>query len=107
MSDFIVERGMEIDILEATKNEIANLLQDFYANIRNKSQELYKKNTLLVVRQSINRYLKENDRLFDIIIDPEFTRANDNLLPYSRNMGKREKRRKELLPTTRLYHSRI
>ncbi|OPL21164.1 hypothetical protein AM593_00545, partial [Mytilus galloprovincialis] len=62
LSDFIVERGMEIDILEATKDEIANLLQDFYANIRNKSQEYYKKNTLLAIRQSINRYLKENDR---------------------------------------------
>ncbi|VDI18554.1 Hypothetical predicted protein [Mytilus galloprovincialis] len=91
LSDFIVERGMEIDILEATKDEIANLLQDFYANIRNKSQEYYKKNTLLAIRQSINRYLKENDRFFDIITDPEFTRANDNftsLLRKTREEGK-------------------
>ncbi|CAC5373816.1 KCTD1_15 [Mytilus coruscus] len=82
---------MEIDILEATKDEIANLLQDFYANIRNKSHELYKKNTLLAIRQSINRYLKENDRLFDIINEPEFTRANDNftsLLRKTREEGK-------------------
>ncbi|XP_071140475.1 uncharacterized protein KIAA1958-like [Mytilus edulis] len=91
LSDFIVERGMEIDILEATKDEIANLLQDFYANFRNKSQEYYKKNTLLAIRQSINRYLKENDRFFDIITDPEFTRANDNftsLLRKTREEGK-------------------
>ena len=80
---------MEIDILEATKDEIAKLLQDFYANIRNKNRELYKKNTLLAIRQSINRYLKENDRMFDIITDPEFTQANNNFTSLLQNTGAR------------------
>ena len=104
LSDFIIERGMEIDILEATKDEIAKLLQDFYANIRNKNRELYKKNTLLAIRQIINRYLKENDRMFDIITDPEFTQANNNCTSLLR---KREKRGKARSHTTRQYLSKI
>lgn len=47
--------------------------------------------TLLAIRQSINRYLKENDRMFDIITDAEFTQANNNftsLLRKTREEGK-------------------
>lgn len=78
LNDFIRDRGTDNDIINCSKSDLISLLEDFYANVRNKKGDVYKRNTALAIRQSINRYLKENGRTFDIITDPEFTQANKN-----------------------------
>lgn len=75
-NDFLNERGKEDDILSLSVNDLCSLLRDFYANVKNKKGELYKKNSLLNIRQSLNRFFKENDKCFDIINDAEFAVAN-------------------------------
>jgi len=78
LNDFIRDRGTDNDIINCSKADLNSLLEEFYANVRNKKGDVYKKNSALAIRQSINRYLKENGRKFDIITDPEFTQANNN-----------------------------
>lgn len=73
---FFEDRGISSNLLQIPKKELSVLLQDLQSNIRAKTGELYKKNSLLSVRQSINRFLKDNGVTFDIITDPEFILAN-------------------------------
>lgn len=72
---FFEDRGISSNLLQIPKKELSVLLQDLQSNIRAKTGELYKKNSLLSVRQSINKFLKDNGVTFDIITDPEFTLA--------------------------------
>ena len=86
LNDFISDRGTDNDIINCSKADLSSLLEDFYANVRNKKGDVYKKNSVLAIRQSINRYLKENGRKFDIITDPEFTQANNNFYAMRRKI---------------------
>jgi hypothetical protein len=91
LTDFFEDRSISSNLLQIPKKELSVLLHDFYCNIRTKTGELYKKNSLLGIRQNINRYLKDNGVTFDIITDPEFTLANGNftsILRKTRKAGK-------------------
>jgi hypothetical protein len=91
LTDFFEDRSISSNLLQIPKKELSVLLHDFYSNIRTKTGELYKKNSLLGIRQNINRYLKDNGVTFDIITDPEFTLANGNftsILRKTRKAGK-------------------
>jgi hypothetical protein len=59
INDFLNDRGNERSWLNLSKEELAVILEDFYANVRTKTGELYKKTSLLSIRQALNRYFKE------------------------------------------------
>ena len=78
LQDFMTERGMStVDLLSLEEADLDTYLEDFYANIRNQKSDTYKKNTLLSIRQSLNRYFRDSGKKFDIIKDPTFTKANN------------------------------
>ena len=88
LTDFFEDHGISSNLLQIPKKELSVLLQDFYSNIRTKRGKLYKKNSLLGIRQSINRYLKDNGVTLDIITDPEFTLAKGNFTSILRKTKK-------------------
>ena len=88
LTDFFEDHGISSNLLQIPKKELSVLLQDFYSNIRTKRGKLYKKNSLLGIHQSINRYLKDNGVTLDIITDPEFTLAKGNFMSILRKTKK-------------------
>jgi hypothetical protein len=91
INDFFNDRGNERFLLDLSKEELAVILEDFYDNVHTKNGELYKKNSLLSIRQALNRYFKESGKMFDVITDNEFTHANRNfssILRYTRKERK-------------------
>lgn len=91
LNDFLQERSVNTDILSYSKEDLSRVLEDFYSNVRMKNGELYKKNSLLNIRQGIGRYLKEKGSNIDIITDPHFAKANScfsSLLRMTRAEGK-------------------
>jgi hypothetical protein len=57
----------DVDILSLAVEELNIILKDVYTNVKSKTGEPYKKNSLLNIRQGLNRFLKDNDKKFDII----------------------------------------
>ena len=81
----------DVDILSLAVEELNIILKDFYTNVKSKTGEPYKKNSLLNIRQGLNRFLKDNDKKFDIISDSGFDTANNcfqSLLRKTRQIGK-------------------
>ena len=107
LTDFFEDHGISSNLLQIPKKELSVLLQDFYSNIRTKRGKLYKKNSLLGIRQSINRYLKDNGVTLDIITDPEFTLAKGNFTSILRKTKKADKGSRnhhEALPVHIIQH---
>ena len=92
MSEFTKDRGkQDVDLVSLSTEELNIILQDFYANVKAKNGEMYKKNLLLNLRQGLNRYFKDNDKRFDIISDSAFDMTNNCfkvLLRKTREVGK-------------------
>ncbi|KAK3083495.1 hypothetical protein FSP39_024187 [Pinctada imbricata] len=89
--EFLKDRGYNEDVTTYSKVELSQALEDFYCNVRTKNGELYKKNSLLNIRQGISRFLKSNESTIDIINDSEFTKAKScfsSLLRKTRAEGK-------------------
>lgn len=89
---FLQERLVNTDILSYSKEDLSRVLEDFYSNVRMKNGELYKKNSLLNIRQGIGRYLKEKGSNIDVITDPHFAKANScfsSLLRKTRASGRK------------------
>ena len=81
----------DVDILSLSVEELNIILKDFYTNVKSKTGKLYKKNSLLNIRQGLNRFVKDNDKRFDIISDSGFDIANSCfqlLLRKTRQIGK-------------------
>ena len=81
----------DVDILSLLVEELNIIMKDFYTNVKSKTGEPYKKNSLLNIRQGLNRFLKDNDKRFDIISDSNFDTANSCfqlLLRKTRQVGK-------------------
>jgi hypothetical protein len=81
----------DVDILSLSVEELNIILKDFYTNVKSKTGKPYKKNSLLNIRQGLNRFVKDNDKRFDIISDSGFDTANScfqSLLRKNRQIGK-------------------
>lgn len=84
-----------------TKPQLASLLRQFYAEARTVKGELYKKTTLLSLRNGINRHLNtslrqqaennENVMSVDLTKDPDFVPANDMLKAMKKVLKKNNK----------------
>ena len=57
-------------------DELPDMLDTFYSDLRRKDGELYKLQSLKCIRAGINRYTKEH-RNIDITADPSFSIANE------------------------------
>ena len=79
MKDFCTARG-EVggQIERLNEEELGELLCDFYANVRSKDGEMFKKSSMLAIRSGLNR-LKTPlpSKPFNIITDPAFVSANN------------------------------
>ena len=75
---------------------LAKILRKFYAEVRTKSGELYKKSTLLAMRNGINRHLNNVRRQRDqspvnLTSDKEFAEANNMLKAMKRVLKEHNK----------------
>ena len=80
LKDFCAARGEVGGQIESLNGEeLGELLCDFYANVRSKDGEIYKKSSMLAIRSGLNRHLKTppHSKQFDIITDPAFVSANN------------------------------
>ena len=73
--DFLREKGLP-DLEDMDVKQLANVLEDFYANLRRLDGEDYKLQSIKCIRAGINRWTKAN-RNIDIISDVRFSRANE------------------------------
>ena len=56
MSEFMKDRGkQDVDLVSLSTEELNIILQDFKANVKAKNGEMYKKNSLLNLRQGLDR----------------------------------------------------
>ena len=78
--DFLKERGVSTDILSLTEDEFDNRLQNLYSNIKSQKSDAYKKNTILCIRQSLNRYFRESGKKFDIITETQISQLQTSVL---------------------------
>ena len=73
LKDFCAARGEVRGQIESlNEKELGELLCDFYANVRSKDGEIYKKSSMPAIRSGLNRHLKTppHSKPFTIITDP-------------------------------------
>jgi len=77
--DYCNSKGYNPEFESKTVNDLNNLLKEFYVNVRRANGEHYTRSSLSVIRQSINRHLKQppHNKTFDIINGIEFKTCND------------------------------
>ncbi|XP_014672140.1 PREDICTED: uncharacterized protein LOC106812712 [Priapulus caudatus] len=107
--EFCGERGMAKDFQTYEVPAMANLLKDFFSNVRNQGGKTYSKSTLCAIRQGIRRYLQEppHERSIDIISDPRFKSANhafNSMLKKARQEGKGQVQHKRHIPAGNYRH---
>ena len=88
-TDYIDEKGLG-KLEDLNMNELPEILQTFYPNLRRVDGEDYKLQSLKCIRAGINRWTKSN-RNVDIIGDVRFTKANEifkGVAKVSRQTGK-------------------
>ncbi|CAC5420085.1 KCTD1_15 [Mytilus coruscus] len=70
---------VDANIEDRSPASLNNLLKDFYVNIRQANGDFFSRSSFCIIRQSINRHLKQpaHNKPFDIISDTEFTTANN------------------------------
>ena len=95
LKDFCAARG-EVggQIERLNEEELGELLCDFYANVRSKDGEIYKKSSMPAIRSGLNRHLKTppHSKPFTIITDPAFVSANNVLKAMLRKIQSEGKR---------------
>ncbi|CAG2251361.1 KCTD1_15 [Mytilus edulis] len=77
--DYCVSKGIDANIEDRSPASLNNLLKEFYVNIRQANGDYYSRSSFCVIRQSINRHLKQppHNKPFDVITDTAFTTANN------------------------------
>ena len=73
--EYLQEKGLP-NLEDLDVNQLPNILEDFYPNLRRVDGEEYKLQSIKCIRAGINRWTKAN-RNIDIINDVRFTRANE------------------------------
>jgi len=78
LRDYCIVKEYDIDFENLSTSDLNLLLKEFYINLRQQNGELYTKRSFLVIRQSLNRYLRNPPvyKTFNIIDGQEFNEAN-------------------------------
>ena len=66
------ERNINPKLEENLAEELDKILQQFYAEVRNKHEEHYKPESLKLTMASVDRYLREHNYPYSIIKDRQF-----------------------------------
>ena len=76
--EWLVTRGLSIQFEEFETTELADLLKQFYGELRKKDGNEYSKSSLINVRAAINRHLTSApyNLIINVIRDPPFQQAN-------------------------------
>ncbi|XP_071122342.1 uncharacterized protein KIAA1958-like [Mytilus edulis] len=79
LRDYCLAKELDVDFENLPVSELCTLLKGFYINLRRHNGELYTRSSFLVVRQSLNRFLRNPpvSKSFDIMADSTFNNAND------------------------------
>ena len=73
---YCTEKRLMVDeVLQKTKGEIAEVLINFYAEVRRKDGELYSRSSMISIRFGLQRVFQK--RKFDIINYPDFRLPNE------------------------------
>ena len=77
--DYCLAKNSDVDFENLATPQLNLFLKEFYVNLRQTNGELYNKSSFIVIRQSINRFLKHPpvNRAVDIIKDSAFDGANN------------------------------
>ena len=73
---YLKERLYDPDFESYSKAQLADVLEQFYIEVRKEDGEEYKTGSLINIRAAINRHLKSNGHNINILNEPEFTQAN-------------------------------
>ena len=57
--DYCESKGIDANIEDRSPASLNNLLKEFYVNIRQANGDYYSRSSFCVIRQSINRHLKQ------------------------------------------------
>ncbi|CAG2234023.1 KCTD1_15 [Mytilus edulis] len=79
LRDYCLAKELDVEFENLPVSELCTLLKGFYINLRRHNGELYTRSSFLVVRQSLNRFLRNPpvSKSFDIMADSTFNNAND------------------------------
>ena len=58
LRDYCIVKEYDVDFENRNMSDLNLLLKEFYINLRQQNGELYTKSSFLVIRQSLNRYLR-------------------------------------------------
>ena len=77
--DYCLAKNSDMDFENLAAPQLNLFLKEFYVNLRQTNGELYNKSSFIVIRQSINRFLKHPpvNRAVNIIKDSAFDGANN------------------------------
>ena len=91
----------DIDFENRSTSDLNLLLKEFYINLRQQNGELYTKNSFLVSRQSLNRYLRSHHvfKTFNFIDGQEFNEANTAFQSTCKQMREQGKSKVHHKPT--------
>lgn len=76
-NEYLLEKGIDIDLETVDKCTLATILSRFYVELRKSDGSHYKTASLNSLKSGLNRHLKSvRSDIIDIARDPEFTKAN-------------------------------
>ena len=84
------EKSVQLNLTTIPAEDLAGLLEGFYADARRKNGEPYKRNSMLSARAAINRSLSSVQPSINIFKDPAFLNANrvlDGILKERKRSG--------------------
>ena len=89
LREYLKQKNYPEDFEHAEKEVLSGVLTQFYAALRNKNGEYYKRSSLLAIRSGIARHLAKFT--IDIIKDTNFKRANNMFLSMCKLISKEGK----------------
>jgi len=87
LRSYLKQNELPVDFKNSSSEILAPVLFKFYAEMRNKKGELYKRSSLLAIRNSLARHLSSKD----IIKHPAFKNANQMFFSMVKRLAKRGK----------------
>ncbi len=82
---YLKEKELDIEFEKYEKSQLATVLEKFYVEARREDGQLYKTGTMTNIRASLNRHLKNNGHVVNLLSDSEFAQAN---LSFAANKAK-------------------
>ena len=92
-TDYLKERRITCDLQSCTEQELANILARFYAEVRTKNGEVYRRSSLLALRAALQRHISFEAKRTDVnlVTGSQFRKANqllDAVLKENKREGK-------------------